>query len=557
MNALDVFQKALRELSDRYARELPQKLSEIDAAWSGIRMRVPGRDTLAGLQKLAHDLDVSASMLGAPALAEPARALEGALRALLQSGEAVSAEAIDRLAPMLAVLLREAEPQSLAARFGPFVASYPRYVRDETPRILHLLDPDPATALALEPQLARFGYRLRDVMRDPGSTNATTDEKPYAVLADIEFASPDRPNAVPVAALDRQSPDRPPVVFLSGTLSMQARLDAVRSGGMAYFVKPVDVPALVDKLDRLVTWELPEPYRVLVVDGDGTRAEASRAMLRESGMEASVVTRPADVLAALSDFNPELLLVALNLPGCTGDELARAVRQLPAHLSLPVVFLSEDADRDRQIELMNLGGDAVLPLPPRPWQLVSTVIARVERYRTLSALTQQDSLTGLLNHSRLQQYLGIETLRAARQFHALSFSMIDIDHFKLINDRHGHPVGDRVLKSLSRFLRRQLRKSDIVGRYGGEEFAVILTDTDANAAHAVMEKLCADFSAIEHDSDRGPFRVSFSAGVASLGTIANARDLVLAADLALYRAKDNGRNRVELWDGPLEMATAG
>lgn len=554
MNALDVFQKALRDLSDRYAQELPRKLAVIDAAWLRMSALPPRRDTLAALQELAHDIDVSASMLGAPALAEPARALEDAVRRLLRSGSGGPLADLEVLAPLVAALQRGAQPGSLAARFGPFVANSPRYVRDDAPRVIHLLDPDPATARVLETQLARFGYRLEDQVAGRQETADASIDKPYAVLADIGYASASSLDRTPIAALDRRSADRPPVIFLSGTPSMQARLEAVRAGGIAFFMKPVDVPALVDKLDRLVTWELPEPYRVLVIDGDVERAEASRATLRESGMEAGVVTRPAHVLGALGDFNPELLLIALDLPGCTGDELAQAVRQLPSHLSLPVVFLADAEDRDRQIELMNLGGDAVLPLPPRPWQLVSTVIARVERHRTLSALAQQDSLTGLLNHSRLQQHLDIETLRAARQFHSLSFAMIDIDHFKRINDRFGHPVGDRVLKSLSRFLRQRLRKSDIVGRYGGEEFGIVLTDTDSSAAQAVVEKLCADFAAVEHDSDRERFRVTFSAGVASLDPIASARDLVIAADRALYRAKEKGRNRVEVWAGSLEIA---
>ncbi|MCW5624336.1 MAG: GGDEF domain-containing protein, partial [Burkholderiales bacterium] len=184
----------------------------------------------------------------------------------------------------------------------------------------------------------------------------------------------------------------------------------------------------------------------------------------------------------------------------------------------------------------------------------ATVVGRVERFRTLSGLMQQDSLTGLLNHSRLQQFLEIEALRAIRQYHALAFAMIDLDHFKQVNDQYGHPVGDRVLKNLSRFLRQNLRKSDVVGRYGGEEFAVILTDTDGPAALAVLDKLCADFAKLEHDSEKGRFTVTFSAGVATMAGLKSPRELVLAADRALYEAKRGGRNRVVL-AGPEVLAT--
>jgi diguanylate cyclase (GGDEF)-like protein len=320
----------------------------------------------------------------------------------------------------------------------------------------------------------------------------------------------------------------------------------VRAGAVAYFAKPLRIGELVDKLDSLASRDAPEPYRVMIVDADESRAELCRAILHEVGMEVSVVRAPADLVAALGDFNPELLLIALKLPECGGDEIAQVVHQIPSYVSLPVVFLSEQWNLDRQIGLMNVGGDALLPLPLQASQLIATVIARVERYRTLSALMQHDSLTGLLNHSRLQQYLEIEALRAVRQSHPLAFAMIDLDHFKLVNDQFGHPVGDRILKNLARFLRQQLRKSDIVGRYGGEEFAIILTDTDGPAAMAVLDKLCSDFGRLEHEVDGATLTVTFSAGVASMAGRQSARELVLAADRALYVAKRKGRNRVTL-----------
>ena len=265
-------------------------------------------------------------------------------------------------------------------------------------------------------------------------------------------------------------------------------------------------------------------------------------------MEVCLVHDPAELVTLLGDFNPELLLISLTLPGCGGDEIAQVVHQMPSYVSLPVVFLSEHWNLDRQIGLMNVGGDALLPVPLQASQLIATVIARVERYRTLSALMQHDSLTGLLNHSRLHQYVEVEAMRAQRQSHPLSFAMLDIDQFKGINDRFGHPVGDRVLRNLARFLRQNLRKSDIVGRYGGEEFAVVLTDTDGPAALSVLEKLCADFGRVTHDADGVDLHVTFSAGVATMTDVASARDLILVADRALYEAKHAGRNRVVLWN---------
>jgi diguanylate cyclase (GGDEF)-like protein len=122
--------------------------------------------------------------------------------------------------------------------------------------------------------------------------------------------------------------------------------------------------------------------------------------------------------------------------------------------------------------------------------------------------------------------------------------MIDLDHFKLINDRHGHPMGDRVLISFSSLLRRRLRQSDTLGRYGGEEFAVLLEDLPEADAVRLVARLLAEFSAQDHPTPGSPIRATFSAGVAMLQTGMSLEEWRQAADQALYAAKGQGRNRV-------------
>ncbi len=590
MNALEVFRKALRELSERHAQELPRKLTEIEDLWRIVVDAGGARDGLVQVQRLAHGLDVASSMLGLPDLSSPARRLARTLAAGLAAGADFTAVDRDRVDELLAELRRAASslstvvplpapvseapaevtppgsPPSLpaAAAVTADPATLPRRAPPRDPaasfadlpappvtiegerRLVYILESGEEAATNLAGQLSRFGYEARILETATALVDALSERQPYAMLVDVDLAGDSFHAAQAIASVSNAAIARVPLLLLSSRTDVQARLESVRAGAVAYFSKPLRIGELVDKLDSLASRETPEPYRVMIVDSDNNRADLCRAILHEVGMEVSVVRSPADLVAALGDFNPELLLIALKLPECGGDEIAQVVHQIPSYVSLPVVFLSEHWNLDRQIGLMNVGGDALLPLPLQASQLISTVIARVERYRTLSALMQHDSLTGLLNHSRLQQYLEIEGLRAVRQSHPLAFAMIDIDHFKLVNDQFGHPVGDRILKNLARFLRQQLRKSDIVGRYGGEEFAIILTDTDGPAAIAVMEKLCSDFSRLEHEVDGATLTVAFSAGVASMSGRQSARELVLAADRALYAAKRAGRNRVVL-----------
>ncbi len=160
----------------------------------------------------------------------------------------------------------------------------------------------------------------------------------------------------------------------------------------------------------------------------------------------------------------------------------------------------------------------------------------------------RDSLTGLLKHTILKERLDVELARAQRQSAQLTFAMIDIDHFKSVNDTHGHATGDRVIKSLARLLQQRLRKSDVIGRYGGEEFALILPDTNGAAALKVLDELRTGFSAHPPAVERGRVHVSFSCGIAEYPRYATASSLIDAADRALYEAKHAGRNLVLLAD---------
>ena len=157
---------------------------------------------------------------------------------------------------------------------------------------------------------------------------------------------------------------------------------------------------------------------------------------------------------------------------------------------------------------------------------------------------ERDSLTGLLNHSHLNQSLSKEVQRAERVGRPLCFAMIDLDLFKKVNDSHGHLTGDRVLKSLARYLQDRLRKTDLIGRYGGEEFGIILFNVDIENAKRIMDNIREDFSKIEQEAGERRFHVTFSCGIASYPDFDGPGPLTEAADGALYDAKENGRNQV-------------
>jgi diguanylate cyclase (GGDEF)-like protein len=177
---------------------------------------------------------------------------------------------------------------------------------------------------------------------------------------------------------------------------------------------------------------------------------------------------------------------------------------------------------------------------------VFSLSARVERYRALRGLILRDGLTGLYNHSATKEHLVREVARSKRDGTPLALAMVDIDFFKKVNDTYGHPVGDQVIRAISRLLQQRLRHGDVVGRYGGEEFAVILPATSVAAAQQVLDEIRKVFQKIRHKADDREFSATFSAGVAELADAGEAGALFRIADVALYHAKQAGRNRVAI-----------
>jgi diguanylate cyclase (GGDEF)-like protein len=193
-----------------------------------------------------------------------------------------------------------------------------------------------------------------------------------------------------------------------------------------------------------------------------------------------------------------------------------------------------------------VGGDDHLTKPIVPPVLLSVVASRLERARFLKNLLNQDGLTRLYTHTALIERAQALHLQKKRDpAHQCAWVMIDLDHFKSVNDRFGHPVGDRVLASLAALLRRRLRQSDTIGRYGGEEFVALFDGLSEAEVVRLMERVLGEFREIDLEAPgHPPFRATFSAGVAMLEAGATFDAWKKAADDALYLAKDGGRNRV-------------
>jgi diguanylate cyclase (GGDEF)-like protein len=337
------------------------------------------------------------------------------------------------------------------------------------------------------------------------------------------------------------------VLIVSAAAEFADRVDAIHCGADGHFPKPLDGQALMRRLEFLLRRPQAEAYRVLSVEDDRDQANFLRAVLKSAGYEVRICADPKTFRTDLAAFRPHLILMDIQLPGTTGYDLARYLRQEEKHATLPVVFLTTQGELASRIEATRAGGDDHMVKPVSPGLLLSTVASRIERARFLQSLLERDGLTRLLSHTAFFERARVATARKRREpAWSCAFVMLDIDHFKSVNDRSGHPVGDRVIASLAALLRRRLRQSDTIGRLGGEEFAILLEGLTEDQAVRLVGRLLLEFSEIEHTAPGGAsFRVTASGGIAMLaGYQPDLRSWHEAADAALYAAKRGGRDRV-------------
>ncbi len=534
-----------------FAERLPERLREVEEGWRQVRETAWSEEAVKTFHRLAHSLAGAGATFGFLTVTEAARDLEKPLKAIVQSAaprpdDSVVEGLLDglRRAARPAGSTPQAVPEQPTAVAGPHVEATPGGEPEQL--VVLLLESDPDLGAQLARQLGRFGYRVRLLGGIDEIEGQMEHEAPRAILMDLDAPTPPPDRAQRIASLRRRNP-AVKIAFLSSRTDLEARLEAVRAGGEAYFTKPVDVGTLVERLDLLTGHGPGEPYRILILDDDPDLANYYAEVLTAAGMQAMATGNPLEIMDSIAAFQPDLILLDIYMPACAGSEIAAVLRQREGTLSTPIVFLSTENGIDEQLAALTLGGDEFLTKPIAPRHLVAAVAARSRHSRLLRSLIANDGLTGLLNHSTLIQRIESEVSRACRFGGTLSCAMLDVDRFKQINDSHGHAAGDRLLRSLSLFLKQRLRRSDIIGRYGGDEIAVLLPHTDSATAHQVVSGICQSFAQIRHHVGTTTFTATLTGGIATYPALQTPEMLIEAADHALYTAKRAGRDRVEIY----------
>ena len=371
-----------------------------------------------------------------------------------------------------------------------------------------------------------------------------------------------------------------PVVMVTALDQPTDRVRGLEAGADDFLTKPVDEMALIARVRSLTRLKIMldelrarantsanlgltsrepndgERGRILLVEDRPSSSDRIVTFLRDFHA-IEIESYPQEGLFRAAENNYELVIVSLNLVDFDALRLCSQLRSLERTRSIPILLLSDLEDRQRVLRGLDLGVNDYIMRPIDRNELVARVRTQLRRKRYADSLRENvqaaielavvDPLTGLNNRRFLESHLANALDQAAHKGRPLSLMILDIDHFKSVNDTYGHDGGDEVLKVFAQRIKRVLRTADLVCRLGGEEFVVVMPDTPLAVAERVAERVRAAVEGDKFPVDGNASRVipvTTSIGIAERGLDANADALLRRADKALYASKTAGRNRV-------------
>ncbi len=556
MSSKPTFEENLKRLKEQYANQLPEKIKAIQDDWQQVKITW-AQDTITQLHRNVHSLIGTSGTFGFSALSTQARELETALKPFTQASPQSNdlpdiyrliEQKLRKLFDLVEQINGKADatsnPVKNALQHDDFIDAHHskdlNSILDQT--LIYYLDDDIASSSALAENLNSYGFTTEH-FREPLSMLERIREKPPALVI-LDLIIPDFSESW-IFNLSRQLNQKNIKTFiLSGKNDFDCRLCAVRAGASSYIVKPANVPALVNNIRAELNINPFKPPHVLMVDDQGSILDYYQTVLTAAGMKVDISDNPLDVLDRMEKQRPDLMVLDINMPIVKGDELAAVIRQIPEYQSIPILFFSHDIASTQKTDLLEIGSDDLLHKGMPVAELVRQIKSRVDRAKILSSFMYEDSLTGLLNHAQIQLSAEKNYALAKRHQRFCSIAMLDLDNFKMINDTWGHQTGDKVIKAFSQLLQQRLRSTDIIGRYGGEEFMLVLPETNVNDAGSAVNEIRKIFQKIEFYEGTEKFQLSFSAGIAETSQCTSVNEQIRKADQALYRAKASGKNKV-------------
>jgi diguanylate cyclase (GGDEF)-like protein len=526
--------EAFADLQRDYLRDAPERLAELRKDLAALRSGEP--DALASLRQRFHRLAGSGGSYGFPGVTDVARRMEQRIlaepRPTAQDGELFE-QAIKDLRTAFDTAATSLDMPTVLGRLPGFAY-----------RALVVMRPTEVRQ-GIADTLQKVGFELEMHDGDVDPWDIPPSRRPDLVVIGTDIGEEALVLARYWAAA---TPDRPRAVVLADPEEQFDRLRSAAAGLDAVF-GPAALPNELAQYARSLARIGAPPPNVIVVEDDPAQAQLMSVWLGQLNARVTLCSSAQQASEVLSREFPDLVLLDVDLPDVDGYAIARLMRQDHRLALVPIVFLTARHTLADEMEGLRAGGDDFLAKPVERSHLLQVVLTRAERGRRIRELVHRDGLTGVLNHATLMAELDHAIAFSSRHAEPLCFLMLDLDHFKRINDTHGHLTGDQVLMHVAGVFRKAIRSSDLLGRYGGEEFGIILRRCPPENGRAIAEKLRAALADAPLSLQNGfvvATRVSVGVATYAGESEITATDLTAAADRALYAAKASGRDRTEM-----------
>ncbi len=376
-----------------------------------------------------------------------------------------------------------------------------------------------------------------------------------------------------------------PIVMVTALDQPADRIRGLESGADDFLTKPFDVVQLMARVKSLVrlkslTDELRaraatkqqmdiedadrvmetisiDDSRIMIVDSNQRQATRLQEILQPSH-RVDIIDNPSETIVQIAKHQYELVILSMSLDGYDPLRICSQLRTLEQGRNIPIVLVAEEENRVQVIKGLELGVNDFIMRPVEQHEFLARVRTQIRRFRYAAELRESvsstmqlaiiDELTKLYNRRYFDRHLDIMLKKAQQQGRSMAVMMLDIDHFKMVNDKWGHDVGDKILIEFAQRIQRNIRGIDLPCRYGGEEFVVLMPDIDKNQARLVGERVRSAVENIRFDKGDGDkIPITVSAGIALNTRHGDSPQTILKrADIALYKAKNDGRNRIIL-----------
>ena len=410
--------------------------------------------------------------------------------------------------------------------------------------LLLIVDDDADFIKEVELEAETWEIRVQTVGDLVTAKEKIINEPPDVILLDIRFLNTIDNGLTLLNELAQHKP-KIPTVIVTAAAKLSDRVIAVRRGGCSFIEKPALTQEIFNTILQVLQQQRDRP-KVMIVDDDPMSLVVLELLLNRWDIEVTTLQNPKQFWDVLESTSPDLLILDWNMPKYSGLDLCQAVRMSPLWHDLPIIFVSSNCDRETIHQLFAAGADDYLSKASVETDLYPRIFNRIERRRQSRQIADFDRLTGVYTYSRGIQSLTKLLQLATRNQQTLCVAILDLDLFKLVNDRYGHSMGDVILKQFGKLLRQYFRNEDVTMRWGGDEFLVGLYGANLQQSIQRLNTVLETWREQKILTvDKESISITFSVGVAEYpqdGT--NLEMLFRSMKTALYQAKAAGRNQI-------------